>query len=36
LLRSVVMDQNDRPVEYLKSVNHPGLVMFSSTSTLAF
>jgi len=35
LLRSVVMDENDYPVEYLKSVNHPGLVMFSSRSTLA-
>ncbi|MFZ5822285.1 MAG: GntR family transcriptional regulator [Chloroflexota bacterium] len=34
LLRSVVMDESDRRVEYLKSVNHPGLVMFSSMSTL--
>lgn len=34
LMRSVVMDENDRRVEYVKSVNHPGLVMFSSMSTL--
>lgn len=36
LLRVVVLDENDRAVEYLKSVNNPDLVMFSSASTLAF
>jgi GntR family transcriptional regulator len=33
LLRSVVMDELDRPVEYLKSVNHPKRVVFHSRST---
>ncbi len=33
LLRSVVSDENDRPVEYLKSVNHPDRVAFHSIST---
>jgi GntR family transcriptional regulator len=33
LLRSVVSDANDRPVEYLKSVNHPDRVAFHSIST---
>lgn len=32
LLKSVVFDEHDRPVEYLKSVNHPGRVIFSSRS----
>lgn len=35
LLRSVVMDEDGRPVEYLKSVNHPERVMFHSKSTLS-
>ncbi len=34
LLRSVVMDENDHPIEYLKSVNHPERVIFHSISTL--
>jgi GntR family transcriptional regulator len=34
LLRCVVMDQNDRRVEYLVSVNHPDRVVFHSTSSL--
>lgn len=33
LLRLVVSDINDRPVEYLKSVNHPRRVVFRSVST---
>lgn len=32
LLRTVVFDDNDRPVEYLKSVNHPNRVIFHSVS----
>jgi GntR family transcriptional regulator len=35
LLRSVVLDPNDRPVEYLVSVNHPERVIFQAVSTLA-
>ncbi len=34
LLRSVVMDENGRCVEYLKSVNHPEKVIFYSTAKL--
>ncbi len=34
LLRSVVMDDNNRCVEYIKSVNHPTRVMFHSTAKL--
>jgi GntR family transcriptional regulator len=30
LLRSVIFDQLNRPVEYLKSANHPGRVVFRS------
>lgn len=33
LLRLVVSDVNERPVEYLKSVNHPRRVVFRSVST---
>ncbi len=34
LLRSVVMDDNGRCVEYLKSVNHPSRVVFHSIAKL--
>lgn len=34
LLRSVVIDQNDRHMEYLVSVNHPERVIFHSMSSL--
>ncbi|MHC1782738.1 MAG: GntR family transcriptional regulator [Anaerolineaceae bacterium] len=34
LLRSVVMDDNNRCVEYLKSVNHPSRVIFHSIAKL--
>lgn len=30
LMRSVIYDQHGRPIEYLKSVNHPGRVIFRS------
>ncbi len=33
LLRSVIIDDRERPVEYLKSVNHPDRVVFNSIST---
>jgi GntR family transcriptional regulator len=35
LLRAVVFDQRDQPVEYLVSVNHPDRVEFGSTSRVA-
>lgn len=35
LLRSVVFDGNDQPIEYLVSVNHPERVIFQAVSTLA-
>jgi len=34
LLRSVVMDDNSRHVEYLKSVNHPDKVIFHSEANI--
>lgn len=34
LLKAVIFDESDRPIEYLKSVNHPGRVVFRSHSTL--
>jgi len=34
LLRSVVLDPQEQPVEYLISVNHPGRVVFDAVSTL--
>lgn len=34
LLRSVITDKNDRPMEYLVSVNHPERVIFHSMSSL--
>ena len=34
LLRSVIMDENEQPIEYLKSVNHPDRVIFHSTAEI--
>jgi GntR family transcriptional regulator len=34
LLRSIISDENDRPIEYLKSVNHPDRVVFHSTTVI--
>jgi len=34
LLRCVVMDENDRRIEYLVSVNHPDRVVFHSMTSL--
>lgn len=34
LLRAVVSDENGRPIEYLKSVNHPDRVVFHSTTVV--
>lgn len=34
LLRAVISDENERPIEYLKSVNHPDRVVFHSTTVV--